>query len=209
MIGDETSLTPMDDRGTRSPVVYWRYAFCDIFGDCSVTIPAAIECLWPWLLTDVAVALRYFPPAIGRTKRTFFLTLLFAVFVGAGASLGVEVINEVCASQWMESDRVGLLERDSTDECDLLVAVRFLLGLISSLLSLLICYAIFLLRRRARQIKGMYLADAEDAILSCLCPCCTIIQTSREVDVGPEVAYCSCDNTLRPTTQIVSMAEIC
>jgi hypothetical protein len=167
-----------------------------------VTIPSALECLWPWLMTDIAAKAAYYP--IGGSKRTFFCMLLFAVLCGVIAQVGMGALRAACYEGESLPEETSSYASDTTEEswsdsdgCTALRGVWSALSLLSSAASLLLCFVLFLLRQRIRRLRnispttGQCPSGVEDALLSCACPCCALMQLGREVDSGDSVTYCS------------------
>ena len=165
----------------------WRYAFFDIFGDCSVTIPSCVECCWPWILTVLAQKAKFFP--IGGNVTCFLIIITLLVIIRVSIEFGMNLFSVLFGKQICES-RTDSPDNELSTEC----AIAYSVEVIGAIASVGICYIVFMLRneiRRQRNIGTVCLpSNVEDAAAAFCCTPCTILQTSREVDATSGLSYC-------------------
>ena len=143
----------------------WKYAWYDCIGNCSITIPSFLYCLWPWLFHKVATELQYYP--VGGNGQCFFCIIATFVVVQLVASFAGAIFNPVLVP---------------------------ILSVIDLFFSILLCVTIFALRNRVRRNKNIAPAccngDVEDCLMACFCGCCSMQQIGRELDIT-DIPYCT------------------
>lgn len=155
---------------------YWRYSAFDLTGDCTVTIAALCFPLTPWLYQAIAERLDYFP--VSRNKACFLLWMIVFVYVEIAMHLTMNLFRIISRAA-ICSSRMGC-------------ALEYSLDFVAFICSLFLCAVAVALRQRARRdnaIQGRCLPE-EDVCLSVFCLPCSLIQVAREVNAGPDVAYC-------------------
>ena len=115
----------------------WRYAFFDIFSDCSVTIPSCIECCWPWLLTAIAQKAKFFP--FGGNARCFIFIVTLLVIIRVSIEFGMNVFS-ILFSRQLCNDRDGVSDNKMSTEC----AIAYVIEVVGVIVSVSLGYVVFI-----------------------------------------------------------------
>lgn len=151
------------------------------------------SCAWPWWWTAIGSKLDFYP-FTGRRRAAFFWLALTLICVHAVT----DTVGGVLMTQWRErSDDPP----SSTEGHELAYSVVYAL---MSLAMLGMCIISTQLRTRTRQVRAIVGNVLHDALCAFACPCCVILQMSRELDVSPADA---CTITIAdPAVRTVAMA---
>lgn len=155
-----------------------------ILGVCTAEPTAVlcslVSCSWPWWWTAIGSKLGPFYPFAGRRRAAFFWFALFLVCLHGVT----DTVGGVLMAQWRDRNDDSS-SSSSTEAHELAYAALYA---VMSLATLGMCIISTQLRTRTRQLHAIAGNVLHDALCAFACPCCVVLQMSRQLDVSPSDA---------------------
>lgn len=157
---------PLVVQGTTIPMRNWNSRFFDCLKDPCLSIYTAFGCL-PCILTQVAGRIRKYP-CFGSFKY-FSLAMLI---------LGLVFYISSILNNLIENWKVRIHDGETTYE------IYSINQTISLFLFSFFCALVWIIRYHVRKKLNIFGDDPTDALYSICCPCCTVVQMARELEVN-------------------------
>lgn len=159
----------------------WKHSVFDLFGDCGKCLKAC--CCAPCLLSQIAARVRYYPCCCGYIGFMLLTFMLYGVYtIGKVVTMFAEVHHIRCLRALRA---VGILHA------------------VGSLAGLLLIYILIRVRGQIRRKYNIYGDDCNDALTTCCCAPCSMVQMSREVETENCFIQCSEGEEYIPSEEVI------